>query len=52
VVMMKETPINHNIKLSPICNCGAVLYRPISIREGRCQACRNEDARRVPGYGR
>lgn len=48
-----ETPINHQADgLMPRCSCGAVLHRPISIREGRCQACRNLSVREVAGYGR
>lgn len=52
---MSETPINHdtNINIGAAhCVCGAILVRPISIREGVCQSCRNERARKVPGYGK
>lgn len=51
----KETPINHSPfapGIGGVCKCGANLVRNISIREGRCQACRNEAIREVPGYGR
>lgn len=44
---MNETAINHGAlgapAGTPTCRCGAVLMRNISIREGRCQACRNQD---------
>jgi len=45
----RETPINHNSVIAgdayKSCACGAILCRNISIREGRCQACRNLDGR-------
>lgn len=56
-VRRRETPINHGTAIHEamgphVCACGAQLHRNISIREGRCQACRNLDTRKVEGYGR
>lgn len=40
---MPETPINHNQQQNGVfCACGTKLLRPISIREGVCQPCRNK----------